>query len=197
MDARTSAKSARDEYVSSSYSMTVHVLLDGVWQDEEKFCGVTEGRDLNFGATLSKTSLEFTAAGRCTKTNSTSTTWSDRGKRGTKQWRARSASNVWQSRFGGNLRSGGPQPPPPRNSGRSMRRHPRFYNATVTSAKGREMEPRDKSETNITPPRATCNDDEWIECSRGGPGKSQKISKTRHGLQKQRNSKAIDITVSF
>ena len=90
-------------------------------------------------------------------------------------------------------------PPPPRrrNSGRSLRRHPRFYNATVTSAKGREMEPRDKSETNITPPRATCNDDEWIECSRGGPGKSQKISKTRHGLQKQRNSKAIDITVSF
>ena len=106
VDARTSAKSAREEYVSSSYSMTVHVLLDGAWQDEEKFCGVTEGRDLNFGATLSKTSLEFTAAGRCTKTNSTSTTWSDRGKRGTKQWRARSASNVWQSRFGGNLRSG-------------------------------------------------------------------------------------------
>lgn len=56
---------------------------------------------------------------------------------------------------------------PQRLRGRSLRRHPRFYRATVTSAKGREMEPRDKSETSITPRDATCYD-EWIECSRGG-----------------------------
>ena len=96
--------------------------------------------------TDSKTPPEFTTAGKCTKTNSPT--------RGMSKTIADPADNVCLEVSVGKkeiFSAVGHTAAGAEGEGR----HPRFFQATVTSARGREMEPRDKGGGSITLRHAT------------------------------------------
>ena len=115
--------------------------------------------------TDSKTPPEFTTAGKCTKTNSPT--------RRRSKTIASPADNVRLVVSVGKKEIfsavGHTATGKVRRRKEKGGRHPRFFQATVTSARGREMEPRDKGGGSITlrhtTPRATCYD-ELVECNR-------------------------------
>ena len=96
--------------------------------------------------TDSKTPPEFTTAGKCTKTNSPT--------RGMSKTIANPADNVCLVVSVGKKEIfsavGHTATGKVRRRKEKGGRHPRFFQATVTSARGREMEPRDKGGGSIT-----------------------------------------------